>query len=186
MDGLRLNREQLRTIIEHVWSNRAHETCGLIAGEGDVAKLVLPMPNKADDPKRHFWMDETALLKALREIDTQKLRLLAIYHSHPTTEPVASPEDVEAARQYPNVLHVIISLKYSSPRLKAWRIEPGQVEAIDVLTDGRVPDGLRNETLSTAQKYAILLAALLAFALMLGLSLSLLPPAPMLTPTGFR
>jgi [CysO sulfur-carrier protein]-S-L-cysteine hydrolase len=186
MDALRLTREQTRRMIEYVQAVFPQEACGLLVGENNTVLSVLPVPNKSDNPGRHFVMDEQALFKALRLIDSRKQSLLAIYHSHPVSDPIPSREDIEAAYEYPNVLHVIVSLKHDAPRLKAWRILPGQVDAVDLLTDAEPFDEVRNERLSAVQRYAIVLAAVLAFALLIGLSLSLLPPAPVLTATAIR
>lgn len=186
MVSLRLTRDQVRFIVEQAREAYPAEACGLITGDGETARAVMPVPNRADDPNRHFFMDESALLKALRQIDARNERLLGIYHSHPVSDPIPSQEDIQAALQVPNAAHLIVSLKYESPRLKAWQITPGQVEAIDLLLDAAKVDEMRNEALSPVQRYAIVLAALLAFALLVGLSLSLLPPAPVLTPTAIR
>jgi proteasome lid subunit RPN8/RPN11 len=45
--------------------------------------------------------------------------ILAIYHSHPTSEPVPSRKDRE--RNYsPDVMNFIISLASNEPQVRAW------------------------------------------------------------------
>lgn len=184
MRVLRLSRGQIQVMIQQAREGYPQEICGLIAGDGETARDVLPVPNRASNPTRHFFMDEAALLKALKQIDANHQELLAVYHSHPASDPIPSDEDIQAARQYPDAICIIVSLKYDSPRLKAWHIGQGEVTAVDLLMDGMPRDELRHESLSVVQRYAIVLAALLAAALMIGLSLTLLPLAPILTPTG--
>src|SRR5690349_2577404 len=103
MDALRLSREQIQLMVEQVRGAAPNEACGLLAGD-EIVRLVLPVPNRAEQPTRHFFMDEVALLKALREIDARKLALIGIYHSHPVSDPILSSEDIDAARQYPNAV----------------------------------------------------------------------------------
>lgn len=185
MAYLQLTRDQIQVMIQDARDGRPDEVCGLLAGTGHTVQAVLPVPNRAHEPHKHFYMDEMSLLKALRYIDAKGWALLGMYHSHPESEFIPSQEDVEAARQhYPNLAQVIISLKREKPRLKAWRIQPGQVEAIEILIDEQQPGMSREEKLSRVQRYAIVLVALMASIMMIGLSFALLPPAPVITPSA--
>ena len=46
--------------------------------------------------------------------------LLAIYHSHPTSEPIPSRTDLERNYYGSDVVHFIISLKDAEPRMRGW------------------------------------------------------------------
>ena len=49
----------------------------------------------------------------------QGLEVLAVYHSHPTSEPVPSRTDLQ--RNYsPEVVNLIISLQSGQPTVRAW------------------------------------------------------------------
>ena len=47
------------------------------------------------------------------------LDLLAVYHSHPTSDPVPSKKDLER-NYFDNIMHLIISLKTDEPVTRGW------------------------------------------------------------------
>jgi proteasome lid subunit RPN8/RPN11 len=55
--------------------------------------------------------------------------LLAIYHSHPFSEPAPSSSDVERNTYGETVLHAIISLVGGSPQVRVWRLLANGFEA---------------------------------------------------------
>ncbi|MFN8560671.1 MAG: hypothetical protein U0703_03335 [Anaerolineae bacterium] len=69
-------------------------------------------------------------------------------------------------------------MKGGEARLSAWSMRYGQVTPVTVHVGDEQPPETR--TLSTAQKIAILVSAVIALILMIVLSLSLLPPAPII------
>jgi proteasome lid subunit RPN8/RPN11 len=172
-----LTREQARVIVDHARAEAPNEACGVIAGRGVRAQEIIPIPNVADDPLHAYHMDERRLVETLVGLERRSLELLAFYHSHPRTDPIPSPSDVRLAN-YPDTPYLIVSLKGGDPRLSAWSMRYGQVTPVSLHVGEQSPPEPR--TLSTAQKIAILLSALIAFILMIVLSLSLLPPAPVI------
>jgi proteasome lid subunit RPN8/RPN11 len=69
------------------------------------------------------------MFDAERAMRRQGIEVLAVYHSHPTSEPVPSRTDLE--RNYSSeVVNVIISLKDAEPRVRGWWLsETGYREA---------------------------------------------------------
>jgi proteasome lid subunit RPN8/RPN11 len=62
-------------------------------------------------------------------MQTNGLDVLAIYHSHPTSEPIPSRTDLER-NWWPGVVSLIISLKDEPPRVRGWWLrETNFVEA---------------------------------------------------------
>ena len=174
---MRLTHEQARAIIDHARAEAPNEACGVIAGRGTVAHEIIPIPNTADDPLHAYRMDEQSLVTALIGGEKRGLELVGFYHSHPHSDPIPSPTDIRQAT-YPDTPYLIVSLKGGEARLSAWSMRYGQVTPIEVQVGIESPPESR--PLSTAQKIAILLSALIAFILMIVLSLSLLPPAPII------
>jgi len=77
-----------------------------------------PLINKAASPVEYF-ADEQSLFHAFRDMHQEDLDLLAVYHSHPTTNPVPSQKDRE--RNYlGEVVHLIVSLKGEVPEVRGW------------------------------------------------------------------
>jgi proteasome lid subunit RPN8/RPN11 len=111
-----------------------NECCGLLAGQVlppdsfpsetgqdvPIRRVVrrYPLINSAKSP-REYWSEARSMLAAEMDMRKRGLEILAVYHSHPTTEPVPSPTDRE--RNYSeNVMNFIISLKAETPELQGW------------------------------------------------------------------
>ncbi len=182
MEYLRLSHEQARAMIHHAQASYPAEACGLIGGQANTAHLLIPVTNVAANPNSQFQMAAHELLQGLKTIEVAGFDLIGIYHSHPKSDPIPSSTDIQMAeKHYPQVAQVIISLKYQRPRLKAWHIQPGRVDALDLIVGKSVAE-TPSYRLSRAQQMAIVLAACLSLIIMLSISLTLLPPAPLLTP----
>lgn len=173
---LYLTRTDAENIAQHARRDAPREACGLLAGERNVVKRVITLPNAAPDPETHYLIDPAAYIKAMAELDAQGLSLVGFYHSHPKGDPIPSPTDIREAA-YPDAVYVIVGLPTESAQLSAWRIRYGQVESVEICTDTPTE---AEPSLSRAQKFAIILSAVIAVLFMLLLSLSLLPPAPVI------
>ncbi len=58
--------------------------------------------------------------------------LVAIYHSHPITQPYPSPTD-RAEAHYPEAFYVLVSLRDESPELRAYRVREGWVRETEIV-----------------------------------------------------
>jgi proteasome lid subunit RPN8/RPN11 len=155
-----------------------NECCGVILGTGEAAVQIISIPNIASEPKYNYHMDEKALAKVLYQAEHTQLEVIGFYHSHPRTEPIPSPTDTRLAN-YPDVAYVIVGLQNGEAYLAAWSIKRNQVRPIKLVVSEDKP-ALETTPLSIVQKRAIIASAIIAFIFMLVLSLSLLPPAPII------
>jgi proteasome lid subunit RPN8/RPN11 len=80
-----------------------------------------PLTNQAGSPTEYL-SDPDSLFTAFRDMRRLGLDVLAIYHSHPATEPVPSRKDIERNNYGAEVVHLIISLSGAEPRIRAWRL----------------------------------------------------------------
>jgi hypothetical protein len=78
---------------------------------------------------------------------------------------------------YPDTPYLIIGLK-AEARLAAWQIRYGEVIPVSLHIGLNPPVPQAGAKLTKAQKNAILLSALIAFILVIVISLTLLPSAP--------
>jgi proteasome lid subunit RPN8/RPN11 len=77
-----------------------------------------PLGNAAASP-REYLSDPHSMFAAVRDMRQQDLEVLAVYHSHPTSDAVPSRTDLE--RNYsPDVVNFIISLKTTPPQVRGW------------------------------------------------------------------
>lgn len=176
MRYLWLSREQAREIVRHATSDAPREACGIIGGVDDRARIVVPAPNTASDPRTTYHLDDATLARTIMQFRSQGLSLIGFYHSHPNGSALPSKTDIRLAA-YPDTAYLIVGLGADEPELAAWRIQSGEVQRLP-LHIGDEPPPIDETPLSPAQKVAIMVSALLAFAILLIISLSLLPPAP--------
>lgn len=177
MTTLWLTEAQAQQIVEHALHESPREACGIIIGTGVQAQLIIPIPNKAANPLVNFEMEHAAFVKAMFQAEKTGQQLIGLYHSHPNSAPLPSQSDIAQAN-YPDTVYLIVSLQGTHPRLAAWDIRLGQVMPAALHIGQFNPQTPSDSLLSPAQKIAIIISALLAFIIMLIVSISLLPPAP--------
>lgn len=180
MHYLWLSENQAREMMRRAKEAAPSEICGILAGKAGRVERVIPVENIANDPQTRFLMDPVALSRLLPQLMTEGLSVLSFYHSHPDSPPIPSETDVREAA-YPDVAHLIISLQKQEGHLAAWRIQRDKIEPIPVHI-GINPPLQEEQSLSTAQQTAIILAAFIAVSIVLIVSISLLPPAPPIPP----
>jgi proteasome lid subunit RPN8/RPN11 len=88
--------------------------------DGRVGRVVqvYPLVNAAVSPVEYL-SDGRGMLAADKDMRRRGLELLAVYHSHPTSEPVPSRKDL-AMNYSPEVVNLIISLATSPPTVRGW------------------------------------------------------------------
>lgn len=75
----------------------AREICGLLLGQSGRIDAILPAPNVAADPHRHFEIDPAVLIAAHRAARKGGGRIIGHYHSHPSGSPFPSATDAARA-----------------------------------------------------------------------------------------
>jgi [CysO sulfur-carrier protein]-S-L-cysteine hydrolase len=119
---LRIPRPLLEEMIAHAREESPRESCGLVATEGDRAVAVHRVQNVAVNRKTAYFMDPKEQLVTMQAIEDAGLEVGAIYHSHPRSEPVPSPTDVNLARQWPGMQWIIVGLAGAEPEVRTWQI----------------------------------------------------------------
>jgi proteasome lid subunit RPN8/RPN11 len=108
MDGEILVRaEILEEMLRQARRDPAMECCGLLAGRDSVITTIFPTPNALASGTA-YEIDPRELFRLFRLMREQSLEHLGQYHSHPTTENVPSPRDIQQA-YYPEQPYFIVS-----------------------------------------------------------------------------
>ena len=80
-------------MLQHAHTELPNECCGLLAGvrEGEVLRVLAihPLINEAASPIE-YRSEPRSMFEAVREMRKCDHEILAIYHSHPTSEPIPS------------------------------------------------------------------------------------------------
>ncbi len=121
LNYLRIPHSLYRAVIAHCRQEAPKEACGLVAGKSGKALCVLPMPNVAANPERHFLVDREEQQSAFRFMAEKGWELLCIYHSHPTAPPIPSTGDIAQA-YYHSALYLIVGLRVpTQPDVRLYR-----------------------------------------------------------------
>lgn len=88
-------------------------------------------------PTTRYVIDPREQLKAFRTIEAAGEELVAIYHSHPASQPYPSPTD-RAEAHYPDAFYILVSLRTGEPEVRAFRIDPeGFVREVPIAVERR-------------------------------------------------
>jgi proteasome lid subunit RPN8/RPN11 len=127
MDRLILSKRDWEAMRDQVADDVPLESCGLLAGAGEVIRQVIPVPNALQSATRYRF-SPSSQLAAFEEIEREGLEMLAIYHSHPNGPVHPSPTDIAEAF-YP-VVYIIWSPKDSGWQARGFWIENGNFAEI--------------------------------------------------------
>jgi proteasome lid subunit RPN8/RPN11 len=111
-----LKSEVLTAVLAHARETAPAECCGVLIGtEGHVVEAVRTR-NIAGRPTR-FEIDPKDHLDARRSARARGLDIVGFYHSHPHSP--AAPSDTDTAEaNYPDHLHLIVSLASDPPETR--------------------------------------------------------------------
>ena len=117
-------RSELRA---HAAAEAPNECCGILAGNAGRVTLAIPIRNDASSPTRYHTYARD-LLNAHRTMREAGIEPLAIYHSHPTVDPIPSRTDLAENTWGESVAHVIIGPN----AIRAWRLMPDRYEEVEI------------------------------------------------------
>jgi proteasome lid subunit RPN8/RPN11 len=121
-------------MIAHAQAELPNECVGFLAGTAEgVVTEHLPLVNRLADPRR-FESEGRSQLAAEKRCRDLGLRILAVYHSHPTSPPIPSRTDIDPEENLwvgQPVASIIISLAAPEPEVRAWWLEPHRYRPAD-------------------------------------------------------
>lgn len=124
-----LGLELRLAIVAHARETAPNEACGLLAGRDGRPTRAIPCANTHPTPMTRYLISPREQLRAFREMDDNGEELVAIYHSHPASQPYPSPTD-RAEAHYPEAVYVLVSLRTSTPEVRAYRIADDMVREV--------------------------------------------------------
>jgi proteasome lid subunit RPN8/RPN11 len=119
-------------MIKHAQSELPNEACGLLAGAGDEVQTHYTMTNIDHSPE-HFSFDPQEQFAVLKQARANGQKIIANYHSHPSTPARPSDEDKRLAFD-PDIVYIILSLAAEMPDIKAFKIDENHImQAIEII-----------------------------------------------------
>jgi len=108
------------------------ECCGLLAGRDGVITEIYPGTNALASATA-YEIAIPELLDMFRTLRAEGLTHMGQYHSHPSTDNVPSPTDIEQAG-YPDHAYFIISLRADAPNpVRAFSIRDGTFSELVII-----------------------------------------------------
>ncbi|MGH7814067.1 MAG: Mov34/MPN/PAD-1 family protein [Candidatus Binataceae bacterium] len=147
MTSVSIRRATLEAIVAQGEREFPHECCGFIIGDDNLEE-VRPIANiqnrkHAEDPaafprdaRTAFLMEPKEHLAVMNELDRRKLKLLAVYHSHPDHDAYFSATDRAQAcsfdpnePDYPGTAYIVMSIRAGKfTRAAAFAWDPAKKE----------------------------------------------------------
>lgn len=119
-------------MVEHARSELPNECVGMLLGQTDgQATYYIALVNELQSTTR-FLTEAMSMLRAEKKRRELNLEVLAIVHSHPTSDPIPSQYD-KADHYSSHVVCLILSLKEKEPNLQGWWIKPEGVMPASVV-----------------------------------------------------
>jgi [CysO sulfur-carrier protein]-S-L-cysteine hydrolase len=113
-------------LVEHARAEAPNEACGLVAFRDGVAARYLPGENTLASPYRFELRPRDPADFFLEDEGYE----LAVFHSHPETQPRPSRTDVENIGLWEGRPYLILGL--TTGELAGWRIRDGAFEPLDL------------------------------------------------------
>ncbi len=120
-EKLQMPRQLFDEMLAQALTELPNECCGLLAGRDGRVTHRYPLTNALASPNQ-YESDPKELFAAMKDMRREGTELVAIYHSHPTSEPVPSRTDLVRNWYGSDVVFIIISLMRVQPRVRAWRL----------------------------------------------------------------
>jgi proteasome lid subunit RPN8/RPN11 len=129
-DRLQLTVRHKDQLIAAAEKASPREVCGLLAGSSGKASRIFAITNISPEPSR-FTMHPQEQISAFYEIEKLGLEVVAIYHSHPFSNPYPSATDIREC-YFPEIPQLIIGKKDNTWALQAFLIQDGEWSMLDL------------------------------------------------------
>jgi proteasome lid subunit RPN8/RPN11 len=136
---IRISREHLSKMVAHAREGRPNEVCGFMGGRDNTVEKLYRMEN-ADSSPVSYSFDSGEQLRAMKELESEGLNMVGIYHSHPEAPAMPSQTDIKRAffpgtrePNYPGVVYVIVSLMPVEPEVRAYLITEDALKKVEII-----------------------------------------------------
>ncbi|OFW17454.1 MAG: hypothetical protein A3F70_13650 [Acidobacteria bacterium RIFCSPLOWO2_12_FULL_67_14] len=129
----------LEAIAAHARRDSPQECCGLLIGSDTEVIEAVATANIAQDPRRRYEVapaEHFAQIRRCRDErspDGTPLRVMGVYHSHPHSDPVPSPTDLEQA--FEEFLYLIAGPAEppGAMTIRGYRLRAGAFEVVELM-----------------------------------------------------
>lgn len=131
-ESIRVREVVLKEMLLQARRDPQIECCGLLAGRNGVITEIFPARNAVASATA-YEIAPPELFELFRILREEKLTHLGQYHSHPCSDNVPSPTDIEQAG-YPDQAYFIVSLRADAPNpVRAFSIRDGAARELEII-----------------------------------------------------
>jgi len=132
---LKIYQKIVDEIYRHALKEAPLEACGYLAGRKNIITKNYPMTN-IDESKVHFTFDVNEQFRVIRDVRSNGLEVIAVYHSHPNSPARLSEEDIRLAND-PDIYYIVVSAVRSNLDIRSFKIKDGviKVEKLKVISN---------------------------------------------------
>jgi proteasome lid subunit RPN8/RPN11 len=116
-----LKAEVLRAVVAHAREAAPAECCGVLLG-ADVGVVEAVRTRNIADRATRFEIDPLDHIHAMKSGRARGLDVVGFYHSHPHSPAAPSETDIAQAN-YPDHIHLIVSLASDPPETRLFRYD---------------------------------------------------------------
>jgi len=117
-------------MLVHCKDGYPNEACGILAGNSNEVSKIYKMTNIENSPVT-YMLDSKEQFQMMKDMRQNNLFMLAIFHSHPSSEAYPSAKDVSLAF-YEDCVYIIVSLIEKEPVVKGFSIKEGNIEETEI------------------------------------------------------
>lgn len=128
--GLVIPKNLFDEMISHCRDAYPNEACGILAGNGEEVLKVYKMANIEKSPVSYEF-DSREHINAIKNMRENNYKMLAIFHSHPSSPAYPSAKDVSLAF-YEDSIYVIVSLIEKQPVVKGFLIGGMDIKNVSI------------------------------------------------------
>ncbi len=132
-DPVRIREEILKGMLAHARREPHIECCGLLAGRDGEITTIFPATNSLSSATA-YEIAPRELFEMFRTLRDRELEHLGQYHSHPSSDNIPSPTDIEQAG-YPDRAYFIVSPRADAPKpVRAFSISSECVRELEIVS----------------------------------------------------
>lgn len=129
-----IRRGLLEEIISHCREVYPNEACGILAGRENTIEKVYRITNISNNSRVTYEMDTMEQFRCEKEIESAGLKIICIYHSHPSSPPHPSQTDIMRVYWpgdpdtpiYPDACYMIIGPVDGKTEVRIFKIDSKQ------------------------------------------------------------
>ncbi len=119
-----ISPKHLLQIEQYCLEQLPNEACGYLGGVGDTISTIIPMANSCHSTTE-FAFEPTEQFDAIRDLRSQNISIIGVFHSHPNGKPKLSSKDIVHAED--KMIQMIVAINSSECTSKCFKVDSNKI-----------------------------------------------------------